>query len=184
MGLFSWFKKNESTKQKLEISDDSGFIGLINNDLYSGFVDEDWELEGILRRFTEQTNLGNCVIWSTGEPSFMSIHILDEPSQNEVFREVCSNIKVTNEKLWLVNYTDLTMVAQFESEKIPSNENSELEIPLENGAYRVTIRQKFNPENYNWKSSPNPCFEIIFSQLTKMETNYFDDVIWWQNDKR
>ncbi|MCW3789551.1 hypothetical protein [Plebeiibacterium sediminum] len=169
-------------KQELEISDDSGFIGIINDNLYQGFVDEDWELDEVLGRFKNQTNFGNCAIWSTGEPNFMSIHIVDKPSQTKSYRETITFIKVTNENLWLANYTDLTMVAQFESEKIPSNENSDLIIELKNGFYKLLIRQMFNPSDYNWESPPNPCFELIFQTVEKFENNNFENVIWWDVD--
>lgn len=184
MGLFFWLNKNDHAKQKLEISDDSGFIGIVNSELYNGFVDEDWELEDVLQRFTEQTNHGACAIWSTGEPNFMNVYILDEPSSKKVFRELQLNIKVTNEKLWLVNYTDLTMVAQFERSKIPSTENADLEIPMQNGNYNISIRQMFDPKKYNAKSPPNPCFEIVFSPVNKFEMNTLSQVLWWQDDKQ
>ena len=36
--------------------DEDGFVALVAPDAYSGFVDEDWELEDLLARFVEQMN--------------------------------------------------------------------------------------------------------------------------------
>lgn len=184
MGFFSILNKSDNAKQKLEITDNSGFIGVVNNDKYSGFVDEDWELEDVLKQFTNQTNEGNCVIWSTGEPNLMNVYVLDEASKSKPYRETQSIIRVTNEKLWLVNYTDLTMVAQFKDSKIPSTENSDLEIPIANGVYKLTLRQMFNPKDYNWEAPPKPCFEIVFNVFDGNVENEFKDVIWWKTDEK
>ena len=147
-------------QQRLKLLDDSGIIGIINGELYEGFVHEDWELEDLFNKFVEQIQAGNAAIWSTSEPDLILLDILTKPSNKKAFRQIKTNIKVTNQKLWLVNYTDLTMVAQFQDESIPSLENSDLEIPLSNGNYQLTIRQMFAPKGYNRKTPPNHYFEM------------------------
>lgn len=113
MGLFSFKKKKpaQAPKGRLEVFDESGFIGIVNSTLYQGFVGEDWELDEVLEKFRTQTNSGHCAIWSTGEPCDMAVQVLDSLSNHEAVRETILNIKVTDGCLWLVNYTDLTMAA-------------------------------------------------------------------------
>ena len=183
MKLFSIFKKKTPKKDKnwFEIYDSSGFIGLVNNELYNTFVDENWELDELLNRFKEETNRKNCVIWNTGTQNLMSIKIVNEFSAKKVFREVKAQLKITNNCCYLVNYDDLSMCAQFSDEKIPSNLNSDLKIELENGIYDIKLRQLFNPENYDFENYPEPCFELILKK-TELETKMnFENVIWWKN---
>ena len=60
---------------QLEIYDGSGFLGIINTELYNTFVDEDWELEELLDRFRTETNNKHCVVWNTGTQNLMYIRI-------------------------------------------------------------------------------------------------------------
>lgn len=164
--------------KRLEISDDSGFIGLVNSELYQSFVHEDWELGELLQRFKSETNAGHAVIWSTGVENFQTVEFLFKKSDRVAFREVYTNLKVTNGKLYLTNYEDLSMAAQYEDELIPSNHNSDLEIQIENGNYEVIIRQLFDPNDYDWEAVPNPCFEVVLNRIEWFQPNEFDTVIW------
>lgn len=181
--LFTVGTQSSNIKQKLAIADDSGFIGLVNSELYQGFVDEDWELKDLMKRFKEQTNLGHATVWSTGVQNTMTVHILQQPSAKKHHRQTTSQIKVTNDTLWLVNYTDLSMLAQFDDETIPSRDNDDLSIPLKSGNYSITLRQMFDPEEYRWNNPPDPCFELTFTPTTKPAKNRFKDVIWWREDR-
>lgn len=183
MGLFSSLKKNKgASKGRLEISDDSGFIGIINSHKYQGFVSEDWELDEVLEKFRTEINKGHCAIWSTGEPNAMSIQVLETPGKGRHFREAHFNIQVTENCLWLANYTDLTMVAQFENEPIPSDINSHLGINLENGSYDIHLRQMSDPEAYEWKADPAYHFELIFQKQEGFQANQLEHVLWWNLD--
>lgn len=183
MVLFSFKRKPESAlKGRLEVSDDSGFIGIINSDLYQGFVSNDWELDDVLEKFRTQTNLGHCAIWSTGEPSDMAVQVLASLSDRKAIREAVIYIQVTDGCLWLTNYTDLTMVAQFEDEPIPSEVNSHLKIELDNGCYLVQIRQMTDPEAYVWKDSPEYHFELVFQKQEAFSENQLKHVLWWDED--
>lgn len=48
------------------ISDDSGFLGLINPAPYASFVDEDWDLEQLFQHFRNEMKKQNLLLWGTG----------------------------------------------------------------------------------------------------------------------
>lgn len=52
---------------KLQVTDDSGFLALIDPDEYSGFVAEDWALEDVVTRFHEEMAARHLLIWGTGQ---------------------------------------------------------------------------------------------------------------------
>lgn len=169
-------------EQTLQIYDDSGFIGIVNSEKYQSFVHEDWELDQLLLRFVQQTNLKNCIIWSVGTQNLMTVRLARTKSSEISYREASTSIKVTTGELFLTNYTDLSMAAQFEDEQIPSTHNSDLKIKIPNGEYSVLIRQMFDPQSYDWENMPKNCFELIFSDSTNQPSIDLTDVIWWKDD--
>ena len=104
---------------------------------------------------------------------------MDKPSDKKAFREFSRSIDVSNGQLFLTNYEDLTMAAQFDEEQIPANHNSDLCIKLDNGKYILTVRQMFDPENYEYEQSEKNDFEIITKVDKNDQTKKIDKVFWW-----
>ncbi|WP_131725363.1 hypothetical protein [Chryseobacterium sp. Leaf180] len=172
--MFSLFK----TTKKLKISDDSGFLAIVNSDTYKSFVDEDWQLNQLMQHFIDEMNNKNIIFWATGNQSNWTVSFVDKPDNKKAFREFTSTITVTDEKLYLTNYDDLTMSAQFEDTKIPAKHNSDLIIKLENGLYNLTILQLFDPEDYDYEADGKTNFEIVM-QRTEKETEKINKIYWW-----
>ncbi|WP_426475891.1 DUF6386 family protein [Chryseobacterium balustinum] len=172
--MLSLFKNTK----KLKISDDSGFLAIVNSNTYKSFVDEDWQLNQLMKHFVDEMNNKNIVFWATGNQSNWTVSFVDKSDNKNAFRQFTSTINVTNGKLYLTNYDDLTMSAQFEDTKIPAEHNSDLIIKLENGHYNLTIRQLFNPEDYDYEPDSKVNFEILI-QKTEIETEKIDKIYWW-----
>jgi hypothetical protein len=172
--MFS-FKKSS----KLEITDDSGFLAIANSEKYNAFVSENWELTELVSRFVEEMNKENLIIWATamggGE---WSVAILDKATNKKAFREFNKSIVVTNGQLCLTNYEDLTMAAAYANEKIPAKHNFDLIIPLNNGRYVFTIRQMFDPEDYDYEAEGKINFEIVIKR-NDTPTQNVENVFWW-----
>ena len=172
--MFSLFK----TTKKLKISDDSGFLAIVNSDTYKSFVDEDWQLTQLMEHFVDEMNNKNIIFWATGNQSSWTVSFVEKSDNKKSFREFTSTINVTDGKLYLTNYDDLTMSAQFEDTKIPAKHNSDLIIKLENGLYDLTIRQLFDYENYDYEPEGKINFEIVMKK-TEKETEKIDKIYWW-----
>jgi hypothetical protein len=171
------FFKNST---KLKITDDSGFIAIVNADKYNSFVDENWELTQLLNRFVDEMNKDALIIWATGSENEWTVEFFDRPSNKKAFREFQKSITVTTGQFFLTNYEDLTMAAQFNTEKIPADHNSDLCIKLDNGNYNFTIRQMFDPDDYDYESKGKTNFEIIMQADTNSKQKV-DSVFWWTN---
>lgn len=174
--MFSFFKAN----QKLSITDDSGFLAIVNASLYTSFIDEDWELTELFNHFVSEMNKDSVIVWATGSENEWTLAITDKASGKKAFRQFSKSIFVTDEKLYLTNYEDLTNAAQFEDVGLPAKHNSGLVIPLENGLYNVTVRQMFDPENDDYNAKGKVNFEIVIAK-TDASTERIDKV-WWQAD--
>ena len=93
--------------------------------------------------------------------------------------EFTKTITVTNGQLFLTNYEDLTMAAQFSDEKIPAKHNAELFIELDNGEYEITVRQLSDPENYE-DENRDPDFEIVIQKAINRKIQPVQGVFWFE----
>ena len=164
---------------QIRIQDYDGIISIVNSDRYLSFVDKNWELEQIKSHFVEQMNSQNIIVWQTNNfgGGNWNIEILNSPSNKLSHSEFIKTIEVTDNKLFVSNYTDLTMVAQFDDEKIPSKHNSDKFIALENGLYQLTIRRMFNPnEEFD---ETNVAFEVVIKKTSEENKNDTEKIYWW-----
>ena len=169
---------------KFTISDEDGLIALVNADEYKTFVDEDWSLKQLFEHFIIQMNRQHLIIWKTNDDggSEWVVDVLFAPSGKTAFREFNKTITVTDNKLHFITYTDISMAAQFEDEVIPSKQNANFEIALDNGTYNCIVRQLFNPENYDYEKTEETSFEIIFTKTTTNAVSYCENVFWWDEN--
>ena len=162
-------------------SDEDGFISIVNAERYKGFVDSDWKLEQLFNHFTDQMNERNLIIWTSNQDggNEWEVEILNQPSSKEEFRSFNFPICVTNNCLYLVSYTDLTMAAQFEDEIVPAKHGSHLKFDISDGLYDVTIRQMFNPKELDYEAEMIH-FEIVFNVTNTTEDKKANKVFWWE----
>ena len=128
-------------KTVLSISDDSGFLALVNAERYKSFVGSDLNSQQLQQRFTEQSKAQTIFIWETGSEGFHNVAIIPEPTTQTATKEFKGQIEVTRGCIYLTNYEDLSMAAQFDNENLPAAHNSDLIIHLPNAGYNVTVRQ-------------------------------------------
>lgn len=165
----------------LKVTDDSGLMAIVNAEKYNSFVDADWQLTELMQRFVDEMNNYNLIIWSTGLENNWIVNFMDEPSDNKAFREFSKAIEVTDGQLYLTNYEDLSYVAQFEDEILPRRHNNDLFIKLDNGEYMLTIRQMFDPDDYDYETDENVGFEIIVQTKKQKKEELVREVFWWTN---
>ncbi|MFK7935823.1 MAG: hypothetical protein AB8G22_20080 [Saprospiraceae bacterium] len=164
----------------LEIPADYGFIGIVNCDTFNGMVDQNHDAEMMHKMFVEQINLHHLLLWSTGATGSCKVKFTDQASDSEVFREFNGVIEITNNKLYLINYMELTMAATNEKFRLPSPWPyfQKLFIELENGKYLVKIRQMIDLQVLH----PDPeheepfHFEIIPMKITRNPSLYKNKV--------
>ena len=163
----------------LTITDDSGFLGIVNADKYDSFISENWELSQLFNRFVDEMNNDNLILWSTGSANVWTIRFVSKPSDIKSFREFYKTLEVTSGKIFLTNYEDLTMAAQYSDEKIPAKHNAALSIDLDNGRHEFQIRQLFDPEDSNYDSEGKVNFEVVVQDYLDKNVQQVDKVFWW-----
>lgn len=167
---------------KFSVYDEDGLFSIVNTDRYKTFVDEDWSLEQLFEHFVSEMNNQNMIIWQTdsnggGE---WNMEVLEQPTDKPAFRLFSKTVEVTHNELYLVNYTDLTMAAQFDDITLPAKENSGWKIELHNGMYQITVRQMFNPDDNNDKHTNSTDFEIIVNSSNAKDEKLIEKVLWFE----
>ena len=169
---------------KLKITDDDGFIALVNSATYQSFVDEDWQFDQLISHFVNQMNQRNLIIWQTNDNGGGDwlVSFQEQQSTNRAFREFSQLINVTDGALYLTNYSDLTMAAQFSDSPIPAVHSADLKIELENGVYKFSVRQVVNPhdldQDFETDGDESISFEIVIEPGTGFLTEHIDNVHW------
>jgi len=156
---------------KYQLFDEDGIIGIVNAEKYNGYISEDWELNELTELFVQQMNEQNLIVWKAAEyGNNWNLEIRETASNHQASKTFKKTIEVTSDELYLIDYTALTMIAQFENESVKKQCKESLRLDIKNGIYNVIIRQMFDPENIEEEEEDKIHFEIIFEKSTKLDT--------------
>jgi len=161
----------------VNLTDDSGFIALIEPEKYTSFVDEYWDTQQLFQHFQNQMEKGCILIWGTGGESIWNIEINFGFTNISGYRETIGSIKVESNSLCLINYESLTMAAQFADVKLPEEHMKDLLIELANGIYNIRIIQFYNPEEEIYIGRDDMDFLIEIEKTNKMQ-HQWSDIHW------
>ena len=74
------------------------------------------------------------------------------------------------------------MAAQFEEEKLPSEENASLCYKLPSGNYNLQVRQMFNPDTMGDLGDDDIAFEVVVSPTHTVVEERTEAVFWWKTE--
>ena len=163
----------------MELTDDSGFLALIDPDAYSGFVGTDWDLRQILERFAREMTERRLLIWGTGQEGCWTVGVSCDPSPVTGLREVHGSIISTKGRLCVTNYESLTMAAQFSDITLPEKHQADLVVTVVPGSYRCRIVQ-ISSEAHGWDKAKPPEFLLELTPASVLEPVW--EKIPWADD--
>jgi hypothetical protein len=144
---------------KLQVTDDSGLLALVDPDAYSGFVAEDWAWEDMVARFHEEMAARHLLIWGTGQEGCWTVDVSLSRAVEAGIREVAGSIVATKGRLLVTNYESLTMIAQFSDLTLPEPHETDLVVDVPPGLYRCRVVQHAL-EAGNWAEGCDAEFRI------------------------
>ncbi len=151
--------------------DEDGFVCLVAAGPYDGFVGADWDLDELLTRFAEQMSRGALFIAYVGpDAAGGELRIVTEASSDRATREAAGVID-TGDGLWLTDYTQLTMAAQFNDER-PEPDDPDSRLPVPAGRYRILLRE--------FASNDDRAFELVVSPADGDDTVEHAAVPWFE----
>ncbi|WP_405131707.1 hypothetical protein MHB43_08270 [Paenibacillus sp. FSL H8-0317] len=161
---------------------DTNFIALVNADQYKTYVSEDGELDMLLNHFVQEMQIGNILVLQMTNEGVEHSWTTEFTFENNIDVESCYRrakgyIQVTDNQLYLVDYTCLTMAAQFEDCIVPDDNCARYRIELQNGTYQVEIIQYYNPDIGEYVGIKEAELIMDFKKVTELGKNE-DKVIW------
>ncbi|CAM4404539.1 MAG: hypothetical protein E7L01_16045 [Paenibacillus macerans] len=163
---------------------DTSFIGLVNAQNYKSFVNEDWELVELLQHFSSEMINENILVYqmtNEGIEHSWNIDVIIGPeteiADEECFRKAEGYIKVTDNKLYIVDYDCLTMSAQFEDEQVPDHNCAKNQININNGTYKVTFYQYYNVDENKFIGRNDTDIRMIITEISEIK-DQADKVFW------
>lgn len=160
-----------------EMTDDSGFLGLVDPHAYTSFVGEDWTLETLFEHIEAEMRRRSILLWGTGGEEQWRIDLSDSPvdPQLPIYRRITGPITVTRGELIVVNLDTITMAAQYADSAVDEDKDiygSRIELP--NGDYTCTVSQLTDPED-DRAHDGGPDFHL---QLLAGRTSPWSEVPW------
>jgi hypothetical protein len=159
---------------RLQVTDDSGFLALVDPDAYSGFVCADWDVKQLLGRFEREMAERRLLIWGTEGEGCWTVEVSFDPRQDAGVREVRGSIVSTRGRLCLTNYESLAMAAQFPDVTLPEPHQADLALAVAPGAYRCRIVQRslvggawdaVKPPEFLVELLPDPVLEDVWRKI-------------------
>jgi hypothetical protein len=168
-------------KRIYEITDDSGFMALVDPASYESFVDGDWKFDQLIRHFKNAMKKRQLVMWGTGREDLWRTEVRFRRSNALGFREFSTVVRATSGGLLLTNYESLTMAAQFDDVSLPEKHHEDLLIPVTSGDYRCRIVQRLDPEVGDPKlrgKMADFIIELIAATLDDKKANNAPGIPW------
>jgi hypothetical protein len=163
---------------RLHVTDDSGFLALVDPDAYDGFVGEDWNADELLAHLHEQMTRRHLLIWSTGQEGCWTVNVTLAPASADGAREVHGSIIVSTGRLLLTNYESLSIAAQFADVRLPEEHQRDLVIAIPPGNYDSRVIQHALVDG-GCEEGCEPEFTVSLTQTRAMRPVWTD--IPWSN---
>ncbi len=165
-----------------QINDEDGFLALLNSQQYCSFVDEDWSDEQLMQHFITQMQQKNLLLWQTCDNvdgGFWNIEVIVGIEHPQYGQQFSHDIRVSQGRLDLCCYSDLTMAAQFETIHLPVAQHEQYVIPLENGLYTVTVCKCFEDGEYSFEPmDTDPHFKIYIAPQLLDGLSWINKIPW------
>ena len=147
------------------ITDDSGFLALVDVSTYEGFIGDEWNFDTLKVHIQSQAKLGRIAFWACGDGGDeYRVRRISEPLSQAPILDTL--MKANNQGFYLVSYTALTMAAQFEDERLPAQHENKLRLDLEEGKYRVQVYQHYDPDDYKFTGYVGLHFSLRLTKLS------------------
>ena len=141
---------------------------------------EDWDFYEMVDHFVLEMNAGNLIIWATRLENFWTVDFVDAPTDRPAFREITRRIQVTDGRLYLTSYDDLSMAAKFKDQRLPSKHNADSFIALPNDVYDITVRQIGDPTDLG-VDIDDLSFEIVVRPAdTRTAQAEIEAILWYE----
>ena len=165
---------------RLEITDDSGFLALVDPDAYQGFIG-DWDYDSIMERFQREMAARRILVWGSGQEGCWTVEVSLTPRDLRGDREAVGSIVSSKGRLLVTNYESLTTAAQFDDATLPEPHQQADVVDVPPGPYRCRVVQA-SRRAHNWDKAQPPEFVIELEASSDLEAVWPD--VPWADDQQ
>jgi len=161
-------------RRQFEVPDDSGFMAIVDPDVYHGFVDPNWTYDSLFAHFRNaMLQQQSLLLWGTGREDLWTVEVVtdDEAERPTGHRRVTGPIRVTAGRLHLTGYESLTMAAQFPDVRLPEPHLQDLVVELPVGQYAAEIIQLLDPDEDATDAKPDFVIALTSGQAAETWRN-------------
>lgn len=167
--------------KKLHIIADGSIIAIANTAKYNETIK--FQKNWTWKQFNDlmlNTNKDNLIVFNTTwDEEWIIAYLINEETDKPYFRKFEQSIVVTHGILHLVDWGDLTATLQFDNTTLPSSFNQELKIEIDDGFYKVIVKQLFNlGDNYD-PDKVNFVIEFFIQQTNP--ARQAETIIWTED---
>lgn len=166
----------------IDLYEYDGILALVDTAAYRSEIAWVSLEEDLVPHLAREAEAGHLIVWRTSElgGGEFRVDVVPEPTDAQSHRELTASIDVTEGRLHLVNYTDLTMASDEEQGALPFASGADWSVELENGRYEVTVRQFFDPA-IDLQADDGASFEIVLRpSVSTAESAGVVGIHWWQ----
>ena len=164
------------TSKLFEVTDDSGFLAILDPDAYEGFVGPDWELDQLLAKLKDQMAAQRLLVWGTGQANTWRVEVRPPAAGLRGFRQVTGRLVSTRGRLLITNYESLSMAAQFPDVSLPEPHEENQIVDVGPGKYRCRITQIRDPDSVG--AGPGPCDFVLEIESSNEADPPWPDIPW------
>jgi len=81
----------------------------------------------------------------------------------------------------VVSWGNLTCTLQFRDTLLPDKFNKDLKVKINNGLYRVVVKQLFDPEDYEYDAENKVNFIVELFSVDSTNKNRIETIAWTEN---
>lgn len=148
--------------QRYEVTDDRGYLAVVDPDAYETFVSHDWDDDQIRAHFLEQMRRERILVWCSGMEETWDVEVTHGRTNRRGFREAEGPIRCTRGRLLFTSFDSLSMAAQFADVTLPEAHERDQVLELPIGEYRCRVVQTHDPGLWvaDRKASGEPDFVL------------------------
>jgi hypothetical protein len=134
-----------------ELSDDSGFLGLVDPSTYDPEIGQPVNYENTIAHVKTQMESRRLLLWATGMENIWRIVVTSAkvPESVDSYRQISGPITVASNRLCLVNYESLTRAGKPPIEPLPLRHFEYACFRVSPGLYNCSVFQITDPKTYS-----------------------------------
>lgn len=123
----------------LRISDDDGYLAVVDPDAYDAYIGPDWTFHELEQRVLREMREHHLLVWGSGGEGEWLVLVSSEPVAVTDEDSVVGRIDVAAGRLLVTSFSSLSMAAQFDDVHLPESHEGAQIVHVPVGSYSCRV---------------------------------------------